>query len=306
VVHLCWFLVGLTKLVIFVKSTKVQPYFNRRYITYGSLGRWKDGKIDLPRVEQNGHSVEFAPWPERIDDEGIIHFQKNDSLESKYIETVKIKPDVVIYATGYTHMSFPFLGEGYPHSRDANVRSMWKEGDETVAFIGFIRPQLGKHSPWQAPYLVGSLHGTDSYFCLGAIPPLTEFQAQLWILRILNLLPRSNLQHLSPSFDPDAEEWYKLQVGPRARVRHGVDHETYAYQLALDIGSAPSALQVAQHGWKVFVAWAFGANFNTKFRLVGPWKWGGAEEVMEMEIYELITRRAFFWGMLSIPSLVYR
>ena len=130
----------------------------------------------------------------------------------------------------------------------------------------------------------------------GAIPPLTEFQAQLWILRILNLLPHSNLQHLSPAFDPDAEEWYKLKPRPGARVRHGVDHETYAYQLALDIGSAPSAQEVMQYGWKVFTAWACGANFNTKFRLVGPWKWEGAEKVMDTEVWELITRRPFFWG----------
>ena len=134
----------LTILVLFVKSTKVQPYFNRRYKTYGSFAQWKDGKIDLPRVEQNGHSVEFAPWPDHIDDEGVIHFQKNDTVESKYQETVKVKPDVVIYATGYTHLSFPFLSEGYPHSRDANVRSLWKEGDESIGFIGFIRPQLGR------------------------------------------------------------------------------------------------------------------------------------------------------------------
>ena len=135
----------------------------------------------------------------------------------------------------------------------------------------------------------------------GAIPPLTEFQAQLWVLRILNLLPQANLQHLSPSFDPVAEDWYKLNKRPGARVRHGVDHETYAYQLALDIGSAPSALQVLQHGWKVFIVWACGANFNTKFRLVGPWKWEGAQEVMETEMWELITRRPFMWGESSFP-----
>ena len=131
--------------MLFVKSTKVQPYFNRRYHTYGSWARRKNSKIDLPRIDVKDQRVEFAPWPEYIDDEGIIHFKKNDSVESKYIETRKIKPDVVIYATGYSHLSFPFLSEGYPDSRDANVRSLWKEGDETVGFIGFIRPQLGEY-----------------------------------------------------------------------------------------------------------------------------------------------------------------
>lgn len=132
-------------LVIFVKSTKAQPYFSRRYMTYGNFAQWKDGIIDLPRIEQKGRTIEFAPWPESIDNDGIIHFKKNDSVESKYIETQTIKPDIVIMATGYQHLSFPFLSEGYPHSNDADVRSMWKDGDETVGFIGFVRPQIGEY-----------------------------------------------------------------------------------------------------------------------------------------------------------------
>jgi dimethylaniline monooxygenase (N-oxide forming) len=137
----------------------------------------------------------------------------------------------------------------------------------------------------------------------GAIPPLTEFQAQLWVLRILNLLPQSNLQHLSPSYDPDAEEWYKLKPRAGARILHGVDHETYAYQLALDMGAAPSIFDVLKYGRKVFIAWAFGANYNTKFRLVGPWKWDGAAEIMRTEIYELVQRRPLVWGKCRIPPV---
>ena len=131
---------------------------------------------------------------------------------------------------------------------------------------------------------------------------MAEFQAQLWVLRILNLLPQSTLQSLSPSFDPGANEWYTLKPGPGARIHHGIDHENYAYQLALDIGSAPSALQVLQHGYKVFIAWAFGANFNTKFRLIGPWKWEGADEVMRTEIWELVNRRPVVWGEPFLSS----
>src|SRR5690242_5063330 len=134
----------LSVLVLFVKSTKAQPYFDRRYIKDSKLMRWKESKIDLPRVDTKGHTIDFAPWPEYVDDEGVIHFKKNDTQESKHIETLKIKPDVVIYATGYSHLAFPFLSAGYPHSNEADVRSLWKEGDETVAFIGFVRPQLGK------------------------------------------------------------------------------------------------------------------------------------------------------------------
>ncbi|EXJ66093.1 uncharacterized protein A1O5_10708 [Cladophialophora psammophila CBS 110553] len=264
--------------ILFVKSTKVQPYFDRRYIKDSRLRRFMERIIDLPRIDTKGRTVKFAPFPEYVDDEGVIHFQKNDTQESKHIETLKIKPDVVIFATGYQHLTFPFLSQGYPHSNDVDVRAMWKDGDETVAFIGFVRPQIG------------------------AIPPLAEFQAQLWVLRILNLLPEASLRSLDPALNPDGEEWYRLKTKPEHRIHHGVDHESYAYQLALDMGSAPSAAQVLKHGWKVFIVWACGCNMNTKFRLVGPWRWEGAEGMMKGEMWELIKRRPFVWGEFFFRS----
>ncbi|OAL33326.1 hypothetical protein AYO20_07337 [Fonsecaea nubica] len=265
--------------IIFVKSTKVQPYFNRRYIKNSRIKRFMEKIIDLPQIDTKGRTVDFAPFPEYIDDEGVIHFEKNDTQESKYIETLKIKPDVIIFATGYRHLTFPFLSPDYPHSNDANVRAIWKDGDETVGFIGFVRPQIG------------------------AIPPLAEFQAQLWVLRILNLLPPANVRSLSPALNPDAEEWYRLKPPPEARIHHGVDHESYAYQVALDMGAAPSATQMMRRGWKVFAVWAFGANMNTKFRMIGPWKWEGAEGVMKGELWELIKRRPFVWGHILLNAL---
>jgi dimethylaniline monooxygenase (N-oxide forming) len=130
-----------------------------------------------------------------------------------------------------------------------------------------------------------SLMGWGSH-SLGAIPPLSEFQAQLWVLSLLGRVPKSL---------PYADS-YRLHTPPNSRIEYGVDHETYAYQLALDMGSAPSFLQVLQFGWKVALVWALGANFNTKFRLVGPWRWKGAATVMETELWTTITRRGEFFG----------
>jgi dimethylaniline monooxygenase (N-oxide forming) len=45
--------------------------------------------------------------------------------------------------------------------------------------------------------------------------------------------------------------------------------------------SAPFFTQVLAKGWKITLVWALGANFNTEFRLVGPWKWDGAEELLK-------------------------
>jgi dimethylaniline monooxygenase (N-oxide forming) len=124
--------------------------------------------------------------------------------------------------------------------------------------------------------------------CLGAIPPLAESQAQLWTLAILNLLPHP--------LDPK-EDHYRLHMPADHRIQYGVDHENYAYQLALDMESAPSAFYMLTRGYKMLVTWALGANFNTKFRLVGPWAFDDAEEIMKGELWETVTRRGGFFGM---------
>jgi len=76
------------------------------------------------------------------------------------------------------------------------------------------------------------------------------------------------------------------------RTKHGVDHESYAYQLALDMGSAPKASYVLRrYGWRVFFTWAMGPNFNTKFRLVGPWAdEETAARIMAGELFAVVSR----------------
>ena len=136
---------------------------------------------------------------------------------------------------------------------------------------------------------------TPSNQQLGAIPPLAELQAQLWVLRLL--------QHQYPnqvptSLDPQALEPYDMdyEIHPRGGYdffndKRAVDHESYAYQLALDMGAAPCITYVMKKGWKMFFTWAMGSNFNTKFRMVGPWKWEeGAEEVMTHELFNVVQR----------------
>lgn len=83
------------------------------------------------------------------------------------------------------------------------------------------------------------------------------------------------------------------------RIQYGVDHENYAYQLAIDMESAPSALYMLTRGPKMFITWALGANFNTKFRLIGPWAFEGAEDIMKGELWQTVTRRGGFFGMFQ-------
>ena len=63
-----------------------------------------------------------------------------------------------------------------------------------------------------------------------------------------------------------------------------------------------------QRGPKLFLTWALGANFNTKFRLIGPWQLSEAQDIMREELWETITRRGGFFGelfpfLIRIPAL---
>ncbi|RYP04124.1 hypothetical protein DL764_004671 [Monosporascus ibericus] len=85
----------------------------------------------------------------------------------------------------------------------------------------------------------------------GAIPPLAELQAMLWTM---NLLADS-------------------------RLRYSVEHESYAYQIAKDMGSAPGVIEVltvaftskVPRAWyRLPIVWAAGSSYVTKFRLGSP------------------------------------
>ncbi|KAK4454502.1 hypothetical protein QBC34DRAFT_375012 [Podospora aff. communis PSN243] len=86
---------------------------------------------------------------------------------SRSLKNEVIKPDVVVFCTGY-RQEFPFFakqnspaGKPYALANEADVRGIWHHDDPTIGFIGYLRPNLG------------------------AIPPLAEAQAQLWVVHLL-------------------------------------------------------------------------------------------------------------------------
>lgn len=212
----------------------------------------------------------MAPWPESVSSDGEIHFQDNGQPEFQRVKDGNIKPDIVICCTGYKQ-TFPFLDrDHYPTAEEANVRNIWHDRDPTVGFIGFLRPSLG------------------------AIPPLAEMQAQLWILSIM-------VPERVPELRPEDEPHYRLLHGKDSRIGYGNDHESYVYQLALDMNSAVGFAEIVKKSWerrewRLAIAWALGANVNPKFRIRGPWRWDGAERLLETEVWETICRRRWFFG----------
>jgi len=126
-----------------MKSSQAMPYISAPYRSKSLIHRIRSKIIQIPLPETNERIIDLAPWPESIDEEGIIHFMENGRPEAERMRSVICKPDVLFLATGYTQ-KFPFFDETYPRPEDANIRRVWKTGDESVGFIGFVRPSLGK------------------------------------------------------------------------------------------------------------------------------------------------------------------
>ncbi|KAI5458174.1 hypothetical protein BGZ63DRAFT_514779 [Mariannaea sp. PMI_226] len=273
--------------IMLVKSDRALPYMNLGQRSGSWVNRLRGSLLQVPIIETTGKRIDVRSWPTQIDDDGHMRFPAGD-IPCDQAGEGKLKADLIVFATGYTR-AFSFLSAGYSDVSHANVRGIYKEGDITVGFIGFIRPSIG------------------------AIPPLAELQAQFWVLHLLQeQLP----DKLLISRDPNALEQYDLdyELHPRQgydffNTKRAVDHESYAYQLALDIGGAPKMTYMMGKGWKIFFTWSMGSNFNTKFRLVGPWKWEqGAEEIMSNELFNVVKRSGgyvYLFTYTIIPFVVF-
>ncbi|KAL1661710.1 hypothetical protein GGF50DRAFT_60535 [Schizophyllum commune] len=259
------------------KSHKAMPYINRpyrkrsKYLDY--LSRYIDPPEDSP--PQTSFTVDLAPFPERFLPNGRAIFPYNPRRkDSIRMADRDVRPDTVIFATGY-RQEFKFFDKagGYVTAGEADVRNVVKEGDQSVAFIGFVRPGVG------------------------AIPPIAEMQVFFWIALIKGQVRK-----------PLPPPHYHLLVKDTARIKYGVDHSTYMSTLAKDIGAAPGLWGIwREYGTHVLVCYCFGAAFTSFYRLVGPYKSATAPAVIKTEIWDTITRRGllgnFFMGL--IPMVFY-
>lgn len=119
------------------------PYISAQYRTTSFVDRVRTYIAQVPIVHTNGRVINLAPWPQDVNEKGIVRFVENGRPEAEVMKKITCKPDVLILATGYTQ-SFKFLDDSYPKPKDATMRSVWKANDSSVAFIGFVRPSFGK------------------------------------------------------------------------------------------------------------------------------------------------------------------
>lgn len=123
------------------------PYLNRPYRSrpwyLDYISRYIDPPEDSP--PQTNFVAELAPFPTHFLRDGQAVFPLSKRKDAIRISKMVIKPDAIIYATGYTQ-EFGYLDEAscYPFPQDADLRSIARTGDEDFAFIGYVRPGVGK------------------------------------------------------------------------------------------------------------------------------------------------------------------
>ncbi|EIM90309.1 FAD/NAD-P-binding domain-containing protein [Stereum hirsutum FP-91666 SS1] len=256
------------------KSHKAMPYINRPYRNRPFYLDYLSKYIDPPEDAQSNFSVELAPFPSHVLPNGRVVFPLSKRKDAMRMMGRDVRPDTVIFATGYTqHFSFFDEKDEYGTPAEADIRNVVKSGDEGVAFIGFVRPGVG------------------------AIPPISEMQSMFWV----SLLKGQVKQPLPPPH-------YHLLVKENARIKYGVDHSTYMSTLAKDIGAAPGLLDLWRtYGTHVLVCYCFGAAFTSFYRLVGPYKSNDVVPVIKTELWETITRRGILGNLLMgvIPMVFY-
>jgi hypothetical protein len=134
-------------LILFLQSHKAMPYLNRPYrhrkwyLEY--LSRYIDPPEDSP--PQTNFTVELAPFPTHFLKNGQAVFAPGYRKDYLRVSQMDIRPDTVIFATGYTQC-FNYLDKesNYPSPRDADLRNIARSGDENMAFIGYVRPGVGR------------------------------------------------------------------------------------------------------------------------------------------------------------------
>ncbi|KAK4054707.1 hypothetical protein OIV83_000631 [Microbotryomycetes sp. JL201] len=267
------------------KSHKAMAYINRPYAPKRRImSDWFGTQyIDPPFPPTPCRQIDLALWPERVDENGVVHFLPASKLaqsagidrpEERMMAQRQIRPDLVVFATGY-RQDWTWLGEGYakgPHSVD--VREMTSSKDVTIGYIGFVRPGVG------------------------AIPPIAEQQAMLWSLMLAGKVSL-----------PTDEGHYHLLAAKTARIQYGVDHGAYISQLARDMGAAPSLWQLyRQYGLHVLLCYCFGASFVPFYRLTGPFaEPDEMAHIVKTELWSTIKRRGLVGNLTMglIPMLFY-
>lgn len=145
--------------IFFNKSNKAMTYISAPYkaeCEASLVDRIRSSLIQVPVADTHGRHIDLAPWPEKIDKNGVAHFRDNGRVEYTRLKDEVIKPDIVIFATGYTQ-TFPIFNN--PSSSESNsqneeyyipgqldVRDIWHTSDPSVGIHRLRAAFLWRHS----------------------------------------------------------------------------------------------------------------------------------------------------------------
>lgn len=256
------------------KSNKAMPYLNR---PYKQSNRFLDAignrYVDPEEDAKSQRWIDTCTFPIGVDGAGKVEFEpKPDRKDWQRLKSKEVRPDCVVYCSGYRQV-FGWLSDEYLTADKANIRNIVNASQPDVAFIGFVRPGVG------------------------AIPPIAEQQAMWWTALITGKMQ-------CPTDPP----YYHLLATKSSRIQYGVDHSAYMSTLARDFGGSPGLLELwREHGWRVLLAYSFGASFVTFYRLTGPSRSASAPDIARNELTETIMRRGLIGNLLFgvIPMLFY-
>ena len=128
----------LTFPVFLVKSDKAVPYMSAKQ----RKGFWNAVRaffINVPIKDTGDRVIEVKAWPTHADPDGTLNIPEHGSDKA-----YRVKPDRTVFATGY-RTEFSFLEKDqYPTLADARVRGIYRFIEEGFAYIGFVRPSIGK------------------------------------------------------------------------------------------------------------------------------------------------------------------
>jgi len=243
------------------KSAKCMPLLSRKAKKEaGWLRRfiysWTD--TDFSHIPLDIDLVEGSV--ERFEKEAICYETKNGPR--------RVEADLVVLATGY-RQRFPFLmAEGGCDDPLPERHFMINDSEPQLAYIGFIRPNVG------------------------AIPPMAELQAMWWLERLKGKLK------MGSELD---EACYKLKG---SRLCYGVDYGYYMFALAREIGSAPSLLHWFWRDWRIMTTCGFGQAHVPIFRLQGPYEDDGAKATCSGELFKVILRRPLTMNFVFVLEAI--
>lgn len=132
------------------------PYINRPYRTRPQWMEYISHYIDPPEDSPptTNFIVDLAPFPSHFLPTGRAVFPMSKRKDAIRMGQRDVKPDTIVFATGYTQ-EFDFLDKesGYKTPGEADIRNVAVSGDESVGFIGFVRPGVGNSHEFAYPLL---------------------------------------------------------------------------------------------------------------------------------------------------------